>query len=110
MVEDPLQSEVKAASASLVLALAAAENGDWAAAEQSAIDAQQRLEIILRELQMKLAQPPSVAEQLDDSDMHPAGQHAKRELTDRQATPGTGMLPDRTEGKDVDPAPDRKAR
>jgi hypothetical protein len=67
MAEDPLQSELQAASASLVLALASAQNGDWAAAEQGAIDAQQRLETIMRELQMKLSEPPSPAAQLDDT-------------------------------------------
>jgi hypothetical protein len=65
--EDPLLSEMRAASASMVLALASAENKDWAAAEQSAIDAQQRMEIVMRELQMKLAEPPSRAEELDES-------------------------------------------
>ena len=103
MAEDPLQSELQAASASLILALAAARNGDWAAAEQGAIDAQQRMETVMRELQMKLAEPPSVAEQLDDRELHPAGQHAKEALTDRGATPGTGMLPENKSGKDVDP-------
>ena len=67
MSEDPLLSEMRAASASMVLALASAENKDWAAAEQSAIDAQQRMEIVMRELQMKLAEPPSTAEELDES-------------------------------------------
>ncbi len=43
MSEDPLLSEMRAATASMVLALASAENKDWAAAEQSAIDAQQRM-------------------------------------------------------------------
>ena len=51
----------------MVLALASAENKDWAAAEQSAIDAQQRMEIVMRELQLKLAEPPSRAEELDES-------------------------------------------
>ena len=67
MSEDPLLSEMRAASASIVLALASAENKDWAAAEQSAIDAQQRMEIVMRELQIKLAEPPSRAEELDES-------------------------------------------
>ena len=43
--EDPIVSELKAAGASLVLALAAAENGDWAAAEQDTIDVKQRVAI-----------------------------------------------------------------
>jgi hypothetical protein len=46
MSEDPLLSEMKAASASMILAVASAENKDWAAAEQSAIDAHQRMEIV----------------------------------------------------------------
>ena len=58
MSEDPIVSELKAAAASLVLALAAAQNGDWVAAEQGTIDAQQRAAIILREIEMKLAEPP----------------------------------------------------
>lgn len=62
-----LLSEMRAASASMVMALASAENGDWAAAEQSAIDAQQRMEVVMRELQLKLEEPPSPAEQLDDT-------------------------------------------
>ena len=67
MNEDPLLSEMRAASASMVLALASAQNKVWAAAEQSAIDAQQRLAIVMRELQMKMAEPPSPAEELDES-------------------------------------------
>ena len=62
MSENPLLSEMKAASASMVMALASAENGDWAAAEQSAIDAQQRMEVVMRELQLKLQEPPSPAD------------------------------------------------
>jgi hypothetical protein len=35
---------------------------------------------------------------------HPAGPHAKPELTDDEATPGAGTLPDRSsDGQDVDP-------
>ena len=34
MHDDPIVSELRAAGASLVLALAAAQNGDWPAAEQ----------------------------------------------------------------------------
>jgi hypothetical protein len=67
MNDDPLLSELRAASASMVLALASAENKDWAAAEQSAIDAQQRMEILMRELQMKMAEPPSPAEESEES-------------------------------------------
>ena len=67
MSEDPLLSQMRAAKRKLVLALASAENKDWAAAEQSAIDAQQRMEIVMRELQMKMAEPPSPAEELDEN-------------------------------------------
>lgn len=35
--------------------------------------------------------------------MHPAGPHARPELTDPEATPGTGALPDISVEKDVDP-------
>lgn len=39
--------------------------------------------------------------------MHPAGPHARPELTDHEATPGTGALPDITANeKDVDPGVD----
>ena len=59
LAKDPIAAELRAAGASLVLAIASAENGDWAAAEQGAIDAQQRIPTILREIQLKLAEPPS---------------------------------------------------
>lgn len=39
-------------------------------------------------------------------DMHPAGPHARPELTDDAATPGTGALSDITKDKDVDPGVD----
>ncbi|MFO7298161.1 MAG: hypothetical protein DIU57_006960 [Pseudomonadota bacterium] len=35
--------------------------------------------------------------------MHPAGPHARPDLTDPEATPGTGALPDVSVDKDVDP-------
>lgn len=35
--------------------------------------------------------------------MHPAGPHARPELTDPEATPGAGALPDISKDKDVDP-------
>jgi len=54
----PIISELRAANASLVLALAAAQNGDGPAAEQGIIDAQQCAAVILREITMKLAEPP----------------------------------------------------
>lgn len=39
--------------------------------------------------------------------MHPAGPHARPELTDEEATPGTGALPDMTANdRDVDPGVD----
>ncbi len=57
---DPLLGELRAAAASLVLAIASAENTDWAAAEQGVIDVEQRLPTILRELQLKLAESPTV--------------------------------------------------
>jgi hypothetical protein len=46
-----------------VLALAAAQNGDWPAAEQGAIDAQQRAAVVLRKIAMKLAEPPTPVEE-----------------------------------------------
>ena len=62
---DPIVSELKAAGASLVLALAAAQNGDWAAAEQGVIDAQERSTVILREIQLKLSEPPGPGGETD---------------------------------------------
>lgn len=35
--------------------------------------------------------------------IHPAGPHARPELTDDEATPGTGALPDVSNDKDIDP-------
>lgn len=49
---DPIVSELRAAAASLVMAAAAAENGDLAAAEQSALDAQSRSARVLREVNL----------------------------------------------------------
>ena len=66
LAEDAIVSELKAAGASLVLALAAAQNGDWAAAEQGAIDAQERGATILREIQLKLAEPPGPGGEADE--------------------------------------------
>lgn len=57
MSEDPIVSELRAAGASLVLALAAAQTGDWAAAEKGTMDAQQRAARVLREIALKLAEP-----------------------------------------------------
>ena len=66
MHDDSIVSELRAAGASLVLALAAAQNGDWPAAEQGTIDAQQRAAVVLREIAMKLAEPPRPAEGASD--------------------------------------------
>jgi len=43
-------AELKAASASLVLATAAVEDGDWAAAERGVIDAQQHSDVAMGEI------------------------------------------------------------
>ncbi|MCL4766222.1 MAG: hypothetical protein KJZ80_08315 [Hyphomicrobiaceae bacterium] len=45
-------------------------------------------------------------DQRPPGEMHPAGPHARPELTDFEATPGTGALPDITKDKDVDPGID----
>ena len=64
--EETVAAELKAAGASLVLAMAAAENGDWAAAEQSVIEAQGRSAVAMKEIQAKLAEPPTPAEDLEE--------------------------------------------
>jgi hypothetical protein len=46
--------------------MAAAENGDWAAAQQGVIDAQERRAAAMREIQAKLAERPSPAEDLEE--------------------------------------------
>jgi hypothetical protein len=58
-----IAAELKTASASLALAIAAAEKGDWASAEQGVIDGQERVAIAMREIQAKLAEPPTPAEE-----------------------------------------------
>jgi len=58
--------QLKSASASLILAVAAAGKGDWAAAEQAIIDAQEPGTIAMREVQAKLMEPPTPAEDLED--------------------------------------------
>lgn len=60
-MEDPLVAELRAAGASLVTAIAGAELQDWAVTEQAVLDAQERTARILRELALKLGEPPSVA-------------------------------------------------
>jgi hypothetical protein len=52
-------SKLRAASASLMVANAAAQGGDWVTAEQGTLDAQERTARILRELALKLT-PTSV--------------------------------------------------
>ena len=64
--QETVAAELKAAGASLVLALAAVENGDWAAAEQGLIDAQQRGAVALREVQLKLRKPPTSGGEVED--------------------------------------------
>jgi hypothetical protein len=66
--KETLAAELKAAGASLVLATAAVENGDWAAAEQGVIDAQQHSEVAMREIRFKLCEPPTPIERLEHSD------------------------------------------
>jgi len=46
--------------------MAAAENGDWVAAEQGVIDAQERSAIAMKEIQAKLAEPPTPVEDLEE--------------------------------------------
>lgn len=58
MSEDALLAELRAAGASLANATAGAEAKDWAIAEQSVMDAQERTVRILRELALKLGAPP----------------------------------------------------
>ena len=46
----------------------------------------------------------SLDERLPPAELqHPAGPHARPELTDEGATPGTGALPDPQPDGDVDP-------
>ena len=64
--QETVAAELKAASASLILAMAAVENGDWAAAEQGVIDAQQHSDVAMGEIRSKLCEPPTPVEELDD--------------------------------------------
>jgi hypothetical protein len=64
--EETVAAELKAAAASLVLAMAAVGNGDWAAAEQAVIGAQERSAVAMKEIQAKLAEPPTPAEDLEE--------------------------------------------
>jgi hypothetical protein len=50
MSKDALISEMRAAAASMVAAVAAVENEDWPAAENGLMDAQERGSRLLREL------------------------------------------------------------
>jgi hypothetical protein len=60
MSKDALISEMRAAAASMVTAVAAAENEDWPAAESGLMDAQERGSRLLRELSiMQGSQPQS---------------------------------------------------
>ena len=52
MAKDALISEMRAAAASMVTAVAAAENEDWPAAENALMDAQDRGSRLLRELSL----------------------------------------------------------
>lgn len=61
MSEDALVAELRAAGASLGTAIAGAEAKDWAIAEQGVLDVQERTARILRELALKLGEPPPVA-------------------------------------------------
>ena len=57
MSENPLVSELAATGASVTLATSLAERGDFAGAEQAALDARERLERVVRELGLKLQSP-----------------------------------------------------
>lgn len=52
MAKDALVTELRAAAARLVTATAAAENRDWAAAEQLVVEVQDRSGRILREIEL----------------------------------------------------------
>ena len=58
MSKDALISEMRAAAASMVTAVAAAENEDWPAAENGLMDAQERGSRLLRELSLMQGSQP----------------------------------------------------
>jgi hypothetical protein len=58
MSKDGLISEMRAAAASMVTAIAAAENEDWPAAENGLMDAQERGSRLLRELSIMQGSQP----------------------------------------------------
>ena len=58
MSKEAFVSEMRAAAASLVTAVAAAENEDWPAAENGLMDAQERGSRLLRELNIMQGSQP----------------------------------------------------
>ncbi len=58
MSKDALISEMRAAAASMVTAVAAAENEDWPAAESGLVDAQEGGSRLLRELSIVQGSQP----------------------------------------------------
>ena len=62
MSDDRIMAELHAAAASLATAKAAAEAGDWTAAEQGILDAQERCSRILPEVGLKLLSGFGVSE------------------------------------------------
>ena len=58
MSKDALISEMRAAAASMVTAIAAAENEDWLTAENGLMDAQERGSRLLRELSLMQGSRP----------------------------------------------------
>jgi hypothetical protein len=54
MAQDAIIAELRAAAGSLITATAAAESQDWPTAEMSALDAQDRLARLLKEISIKL--------------------------------------------------------
>lgn len=54
--------------------------------------------------QTSQTQPGRTKEDADRERPHPAGPHARRDLTNEDATPGSGSLPDDGASGGVDPA------